>query len=59
MDKIIFCVCVAMYHSVSYGKPPIFGGIFQIFGGIFQQWVEPVKEQVRIKTFKKGGISWN
>lgn len=52
MDKIIFCVCVAMYHSVSYGKPPI-------FGGIFQQWVEPVKEQVRIKTFKKGGISWN
>lgn len=29
-------------HSVSYGKPPI-------FGEIFQQWVELVKEQVRMK----------
>lgn len=39
MGKILFFL-VPTYHSVSYGNPPI-------FGGIFQQWVEPVK------TFKK------
>lgn len=44
--KYFFFFLVLTYNSVSYGKPPI-------FGGIFQQWVEPIQEQVRIKTFKK------